>query len=444
MDAGWQLTRTAPASIPGPAELLSATLEWRDAKVPGTVASTLLPSPETPTGHDADDWWYVTRVPAPALGKGARAILCLEGLATLAQVWFNGSLVVESRNMFIGHRVDVTGLLSDENQLVIRFASLDAELRLKRPRPRWRTALVNQQNLRWIRTTLLGRIPGWTPPFAPIGPWAPVSLEIVEHVEVSDFSVRGDASGILHVRAKATSHDGPIDGARMKVGEAVYPIALAVGTEARIAGAVRIDNAPLWWPHTHGEPRLMPCSLELRVGNEWIATECAAVGFRDVSLDGDAGRVRFVINGTPVFCRGAVWTPLDIRTLRSAGDELRPALESLRDAGLNMLRVGGTMVYESDEFYRLCDELGILVWQDFMFANMDYPVGDAAFRADIEAEARYHVDRLARHPCVAAWCGGSEVAQQAAMMGRPPEEWTNDFFDSTLPRLCAEAMPGVP
>src|ERR1044072_4650455 len=100
------------------------------------------------------------------------------------------------------------------------------------------------------------------------------------------------------------------------------------------------------------------------------------------------------------------------------------------------------MTYESDDFYRLCDELGLLVWQDFMFANMDYPVGDAAFRAEIDAEADYQLRRLASHPCIAAYCGGSEVAQQAAMMGLPERYWSNDFFLETLPRLVQEDRPG--
>ena len=108
-----------------------------------------------------------------------------------------------------------------------------------------------------------------------------------------------------------------------------------------------------------------------------------------------------------------------------------------------MLRVGGTMVYESDDFYRLCDELGILVWQDFMFANMDYPVDDPDFAANIEAEAKYQLARLAAHPCFAVLCGNSEVEQQAAMRGVPRELWRNRWFATRLPELCAEYRPGT-
>jgi beta-mannosidase len=118
-------------------------------------------------------------------------------------------------------------------------------------------------------------------------------------------------------------------------------------------------------------------------------------------------------------------------------------LRLARDAGANMLRIGGTMTYESDAFYRLCDELGILVWQDFMFANMDYPIDDPAFHENISQEAGQQLQRLASHPCVAIYCGNSEIEQQAAMLGMPRESWSNRWFADELPRLCAALHPGT-
>jgi beta-mannosidase len=109
-----------------------------------------------------------------------------------------------------------------------------------------------------------------------------------------------------------------------------------------------------------------------------------------------------------------------------------------------MLRVGGTMTYESDAFYTLCDELGILVWQEFMFANMDYPVCDPGFRCEIEREAQYQLQRFQRHACIAAYCGGSEVEQQAAMLSLPASEWSNEFSAEVLPAHCARWHAGIP
>ena len=442
--AGWQLASSRPGTITTPEQLSAATLGWHEAVVPGTVASAMQRDSDTPGPYDRDDWWYRgTLSTSPA--AGSRHYLRLDGLATLAQVWFNGELVVESQNMFVGHRVDVSDRVREKNEVLIRFASLDASLAKKRPRGRWRTALVAQQGLRWIRTTLLGRIPGWTPPIASVGPWAPVALERVDRVEGSRFELRASGDGRLQVRANAESLTGAqIEEARLRVGDSLHALPMIPGKAVAIAGDVRVANAPRWWPHTHGEPVLVACTLELRIGAEWMPADCARVGFRDIGLDATDGQVRISVNGVSVFCRGAVWTPVDIRALRANPVVLRSALELLRDGGLNMLRVGGTMVYEQDEFYRLCDELGILVWQDFMFANMDYPVGDAAFREEIVREATHQLGRLRRHACIAAFCGGSEVAQQAAMMGLPAEQWSNDFFDVELRKLCEDACPGVP
>jgi beta-mannosidase len=154
--------------------------------------------------------------------------------------------------------------------------------------------------------------------------------------------------------------------------------------------------------------------------------------------------VRFVVNGVPVFCRGSCWTPLDIRALRAEPAKLREELVRVRESGANMLRIPGNTLYESEDFYRLCDELGILVWQDFMFANLDYPARDAQFVAEVEDEARALLARLHRHPSIAVYCGGSEVAQQAAMLGLPASVWANDIFTQRLPALCEALHPGVP
>src|SRR6185436_17440551 len=121
--------------------------------------------------------------------------LRFDGLATLADVWVNGTLVLQACNMFRTYRVDVTGLLRERNDIVIRFASLERALAVKRPRPKWKTQLVARQELRWTRTTLLGRIPGWTPPIAPVGPWGPVALEMIDGVDIESLSLRARAEG---------------------------------------------------------------------------------------------------------------------------------------------------------------------------------------------------------------------------------------------------------
>ena len=445
------LARTAPGAVSGPADLPGDALDWHPAVVPGTVAGAIHADINLPGPYDDSDWWYRLEFAASPVAGSERLRLCFEGLATLCRVWLNGTLILSSRNMFRRHSVDVTALIRERNSLVLVCESLAAAAAQRLPRPRWRTALIDQQNLRYFRTTLLGRIPGWTPPITPVGPWRPVTLESADRIVVHATRLHGDlrgSLGVVVVDASVEALGGArVEAARLRTGDYATDLQLVPRTDGAAAGMLQvcgeaaIPDVPLWWPHTHGSPQRVPVSVELLVDGEWRPIATAALGFRSLRLDQEHGAVRLVINGVPVFCRGACWTTADILTLRGDEQALRPILQTARDSGLNMIRIGGTMVYESDAFYELCDELGILVWQDFMFANMDYPVGDPQFLAEITAEAAGQLNRLQRHACVAVYCGGSEVAQQAAMLGRPAADWTNEYFSRILPALCTEWHP---
>jgi beta-mannosidase len=161
-------------------------------------------------------------------------------------------------------------------------------------------------------------------------------------------------------------------------------------------------------------------------------------------VDRQNGGLRFEVNDRPVFVRGACWTATDMRSLDGTAESLKEILNLARDAGLNMLRVGGTMTYASDDLLEACDELGILVWQDFMFANLDYPFDDPGFRSEVEAEVTHQLRRLSRHACLAAWCGGSEVEQQAAMMGLPADACCPPFLSGVLSEMCEAESEGLP
>src|SRR5215471_10092587 len=274
---GWQLARAGAGEIAGLDDLAANVLQWHAAKVPGTVASVLHEDLNDEGDYDADDWWYRATFKRPDSPPGTRFRIRFEGLATIAQVWLNGAEILASRNMFTGHTVDVTGELVDLNSLVIVFRSLDRELAQRRPRPRWKTALVEDQNLRWMRTTLLGRMPGWTLPIAAVGPWRPIVLECVERIEVREVDLqvrtRGD-TGYVRVRAEIEELPGkPITAARLRVGEHRFPIGVrgASGWSSRVlVGDATIENVPLWHPHTHGEPVLVPWLLEVSAGGQWI------------------------------------------------------------------------------------------------------------------------------------------------------------------------------
>lgn len=435
---GWELIRTDPSHCDGPRDLPSG--EWHTARVPGTVASAVGPEDlDAHIDYDAFDWWYrCTFEVHPS--ENTRQALRFDGLATLAEVWLNGTLILETTNMFVAHSVDVTDLLEESNELRIAFRSLGAQLKERKARPRWKTKLVQEQKLRWYRTTLLGRIPGWTPQIRAVGPWRGVFLDsrrdLVRGVSIEPSFEDGTA----RIAVEADFERAP-EACVVVVGDRDIPCGPIVGT--RLEAVLDIPDAELWWPHTHGDPALHDCRLRATVDGHDIECDLGRIGFRSISVDRARGREQLVVNGEPVFARGACWTTNDVVSLAGDPEDMRRTLELAASVNANMVRVGGTMVYETDDFYEACDELGLMVWQDFMFANMDYPVEDDSFSASVVEEATQQIHRLSRHPSVVCYCGGSEVEQQAAMFGAPKEVWTNEFFSGQLPAMVSE-IAGVP
>jgi beta-mannosidase len=402
LESGWELSEAAPGEPPGDA--------WRPATVPGTVASALHAPLDGGPDLEERDWWYRCRFPA----EPGRARLRFDGLATVAEGWLNGRPILRSHNMFLPLRCPVQ--VERENELLLCFRALAPLLREKRPRPRWRTALVVEQNLRWFRTSLLGRIPGWTPRLPAIGPWRSVGVEPDEPDTVVRAWVDGDRARL--------QVSGPGD--RLRVEDRTFSM----------DGALDLDlgDAARWWPHTHGEPRLH--AWEVRAGDRTVAR--GRVGFRTIELDRSGGGVTLRVNGVPVFARGACWSATDVRSIDGRPGETAARVRTARDGGANCLRIGGTMAWGSDELYDACDELGVLVWQDLMLANMDYPFADAAFAADLDAEVSAQLERIGGRPSLAVLCGGSEIEQQAAMLGLPPDAWCVPWLRERLPALVAD------
>jgi beta-mannosidase len=180
------------------------------------------------------------------------------------------------------------------------------------------------------------------------------------------------------------------------------------------------------------------------VGEERVDIELGHVGFRELRLRRERGDFALAVNGCEIFCRGACWMPLDAVSLQAGAAQYEAAFNQVCAAGMNMLRVSGAGVYEQDGFLDLCDRRGVLLWQDFMFANMDYPGEDPQFLEAVRAEARQQLLRLQGRPALAILCGNSEVSQQAAMTGAAREHWYPALFESELAALAAELCADVP
>jgi beta-mannosidase len=334
--------------------------------------------------------------------------------------------------MFVPRAIE---LEHSAKELVVRCRSIGAELAKKRPRPRWRVPMLEQQQLRWMRTTLLGRTPGWSPSCPPVGPWKPIVFQrggMRVGTITLDATVAGGtgflrAGAILDERVERAVLVIERDGKRIE-----HPLALEMGAWT---GTAAIERPAMWWPHTHGEPAVYRVSIEAGP----LKLDLGVSGFRTISFD-DAS---VVVNDVPIFARGACWTPLDPVTLRAPREAYAAAVAQLRACGMNMLRVGGTMIYEDDALYDALDEQGVLLWHDLMFANMDYP-DDAEWTRGVEIEVDTQLARLRARPSLAVVCGNSEGAQQAAMGGAPREKWAPALFHELLPAVAARALPGVP
>jgi len=415
---------------------------WHPAPVPGTAAQALraagLWSLEAPAPLHDRDVWYRTRL----TGEGPRT-LRFHGLATLAEVWLDGERILTSDSMFQAHEVPVT--LRGEHALHIAFRALTPALKAQRGRGRWRVRLAEPAGLRGVRTTLLGHMPGWCPPVHAVGPWRPI--EIIEEtgplrVRRADLRATLDGSdGLLTLDLSVEWTGSARPAASVEVGDIRAPLAWTDATS--LQGRVRIPDVEPWWPHTHGNPALYP--VRVTIAGERI--DLGRTGFRRIERDDDHGDsdgdgFALRINGEQVFCRGACWSNPDIVALPSSREAYAPWLNLAREAGMNMLRVPGITAYEGDAFFELCDELGILVWQDFMFANFDYPT-DETFLSAVREEAAQFLGRTQSSPSLAVLCGGSEAEQQAAMLGLPRAAWSQPVFETTLREAAARLRPDV-
>lgn len=438
LDAGWQCVTTAAGAFASPAEL-DAVSGWIDAPVPGTVASALRAAGRLDENAQHafafSDHWYRVRFAA----DGART-LRLNGLATICEVWLDNRKVLDTDSMFVEHDVDIH--VDGEAALHLCFRSLSAALAARRPRARWRPRLAQPATLRNVRTTLLGHMPGWCPPIQAAGPWRSVQLigDTPDSIDRVDITTRLEgADGIADVTVRF-HHPQDAHAVRLHCSDASAE--LRWSDSLTLTGSVCVPNVRVWWPHTHGEPTLHA----IRVQSENLGEiALGRVGFRHISIDrGPSGDgFQIVVNGVPVFARGACWTSADLVSLNASRETMKPTFDTMRAAGMNIIRVGGTMLYESDTFYELADETGMLVWQDFAFANFDYP-DDDAFRANVEREARQFLSRTRRFASLAVLCGGSEADQQAAMFGLSHAQGCQRLFTEQLPSIVAAARPDVP
>jgi beta-mannosidase len=388
---------SSSASALGPWELLSDDGVSVPVVVPGTVTQAY------PGATDADSRTWVFRTAVATVPDGP-VDLVLEGVATSFEVLLDDVVLATGRSMFARTCVDVTGIAQVGSVLEIRCLPLATALpEGKPPRARWRTKLVEDSSLRLIRTMLLGRCPGIAPGPPAVGPYRAVRL-VSRPVPLSLRTRLDGTTGVLTVSGPGEFHCAGISGP---------------------AGDLLLPDVERWWPHTHGAPVLHEVTRTL----DGATSVVGKVGFRSV-VNADPTSLDLVVNDVPVWVRGAVWTPPGL--LAGLPEDPVETVRLARDAGLNLLRVPGTGAYESAEFFAACDELGVMVWHDLALANLDVP-------HDLLPMAQEVTDLLDRAgPSLVVVCGGSETAQQVAMLGLDPTLWASHFLSTEAPALVGD------
>ncbi len=401
--------------------------EWHRATVPGVVHTDLLSNGLIPEPFYADnerviqpvheqDWQYRREFDCSG-GEGPVTLVC-EGLDTVAEVRLNGNLVGQSESMFLVYRWDVTRFLQrGRNTLEVTFRSPLRAAEAYRERYGLLRSMHKEYDepRLYIRKAQYAFGWDWGPAFPTVGIWRPIYLEVTNRPALTDVWAKVLRADEKEARlAVSVELNGNTKGLQLQValwrsGTKVAETRVAAEPDA-VTCELNVTNPDLWWPNGYGAPALYDLVVRLVGNGEVVDERRVRVGLRTVQLvlqrDG-APAFAFKVNGREIFAKGADWIPADSFLPRVGRAKLETLLRYARDAHMNMLRVWGGGIYEDDAFYDLCDELGLLVWQDFAFACGVYPE-DAHFLDLVRAEVEQNVRRLRNHPSVALWCGNNE------------------------------------
>ncbi|MCD4684229.1 MAG: glycoside hydrolase family 2 protein [Bacteroidales bacterium] len=402
------------------------TGNWLPAKVPGCVHTDLMDNGIIDDPFFADneqtlqwigetDWEYKTFFNAEELKKYERIDLVFEGLDAYADVYLNDSLILTTDNMFREWTVDIKDLLNPErNDLYIRFYYPEriekdkaAQINYKLPDERGFTRKA-PYHYGW----------DWGPKFITMGVWQPVNLRAwnearIENIQIIQNEIRDDTAFLTAVFEIESVKDQPAKLILTDVENQTIiksEIQLSKGTKSYPVNFFILEPK-LWWPNGLGDQHLYKLIFALETKNA-KDQKTERIGLRTIKLvqepDSIGSSFYFEVNGWPVFMKGANYIPQDNFLARVTDEKYQQTIQNAVDANMNMLRVWGGGIYEKDIFYDLCDENGILVWQDFMFACNMYP-GDEPFIENVKQEAIQNVKRLRNNPCLALWCGNNEV-----------------------------------
>ena len=455
--------------------------EWLPAKVPGTVHQDLIDNgklinpfygmnEEKVQWVEKEDWVYKTtfQVSKEQLAYDD-ALLEFEGLDTYADIYLNGSLLEHTDNMFVGYELPVKAVLREgKNHLQVYFHSP-----IKQALPQWETdgfEYPADNDHSKTRVSIYSRKApysygwDWGIRLATSGIWRPVTLNFYDSALIEDYYVRqtsvskelAKVENVLEVKSVSSA---PVQAQvsltySYKNGEQVKEsktMTLQPGMN-KLNWPIEIQNPHLWMPNGWGEAALYDFEISVKVDGRMVASEKKRVGLRTIKVvmedDKDGKSFYFVVNGQPMFAKGSNFIPDDALLPNVTAERYYQLMKDVKDANHNMIRVWGGGIYEDNRFYDAADEMGILVWQDFIFACTTYP-SDPNFMRRVAEEAQYNIKRLRNHASLAMWCGNNEIYEGMRYWGwdkkyENPAIWEemkqgyNKLFHQLLPSIVKE------
>ena len=464
---------------------------WYPATVPGVVHTDLLQNKiiEDPFFRlnerglqwiDKEDWVYETCFTlAAGMMRKENMELVFEGLDTYADVYLNDECILKADNMFRRWSIPIRQYIREENNILKVYFHSPVKIDV----PKWdalpyQYPASNDQSenggLFNKKISIFARKAGyhygwdWGPRLVTSGIWRPVYIRAWSDLRINDVFIEqkevGAGRAVIagHVELDA---DKDMDGVLVTITDEVtgrvlgeWQADLKRGTN-RVTVDFVLHKPKLWWSNGLGEPFLYRFRTDIIAGGELLDSKTERVGIRSLKVvhqpDKDGHTFYIELNGRPVFAKGANYIPSDNFLPRVTPENYKKTILDAAGVNMNMLRVWGGGIYENDVFYDLCDEYGIMIWQDFMFACSMYPA-EGALLDNIHQEAVDNVKRLRNHACIALWCGNNEC--QDAWLGwgwkREIERQNKEYADKiwaqyrqqyhvTLPGVVREYAPGT-
>ena len=430
---------------------------WLNASVPGDVHSNLKDRgiiDDPFFGHndlkckwiEEKVWWYRNTFDFhEKLTEDDFLELCFNGLDTFATVFLNGKTLGTTDNMFVAHTFDVTReIRQGTNVLAVKFDPIhekvkDREILDWTPYSRDRV---------WTRKAQAHFGWDWGPRLVSVGIWQEVTLKKhhiakIDHVYVRTKSI-ADEEAVVEVSAEVSKHRGKDLTLEYHVTFNGEPVQAMVSKDiARYQSIITIPEPKLWWTHDLGKPHLYILTAILKDGERVIDSRKEEIGIRTIELQQkDAfgeDSFTFVLNGRKVFAKGCNWIPIDSFIGSAPESRYHSLIEMAKEANMNMLRVWGGGIYEKEIFYRNCDRMGIMVWQDFMFSCALYPDYHQDFMKNVKNEIIEIVKRIRNHPSLALWCGNNENDWLYEIL-KTSGEITSPFYGE---KIYHDLIPGV-